>query len=214
LFFALTGLRKDNRMCPADTPDAEVTIAELQALAHDVVMTTRANAASAEKAEPGARAGPDIPPLPPGTTLDLTHPTIQLPNVPEFKIPDHLRVASGSAVIGPGSLTTEDWIVIAKNNNFLRAYTLADPPDEQGDPPRAATLALDYMVPTSADFYEDMHLESSVLTEVTYSSATASYVRAGFDTQSASLSIPTQPLHSNGNARRGRQGPRARRRYI
>jgi hypothetical protein len=190
LFFALTGLRKDNRMCPADTPDTEVTIAELQALAHDVVMTTRANAASAEKAEPGAWAGPDIPPLPPGTTLDLTHPTIQLAGVPEFKIPDSLSVSSGSAVIGPGSLSTGDWIVIAKNNNLLRAYTLDDPPNDQGDPPTATTLALDYVVPTSADFFVDMHLQSSVLSEVTYSSATASYVRSGFDTQSASLSIP------------------------
>jgi hypothetical protein len=152
-----------------------------------VASVTEANANAAESGVSGPTVG--IPPLPPGTTLDLTHPTIQVSNV-EFKIPDHLSVASGSAVIGPGSLTTEDWIVIAKNNNFLRAYTLADPPGEQGDPPRAATLALDYMVPTSADFYEDMHLQSSVLSEVTYSSATASYVRAGFDTQSASLSIP------------------------
>ncbi len=134
--------------------------------------------------------GPAIPSLPPGTTLDLTHPTTPAPSVPDFKIPDILSVTSTSAVIGPGSLSTEDWIVIAKNNNLLRAYTLDDAPDDQSDPPRATTLALDYVVPRGADFCVDMHLESDVLSEVTYSSATASYVRSGFDTQSASLSIP------------------------
>jgi hypothetical protein len=132
-----------------------------------------------------------IPKLPPGATLDLTLPTIQLPDVPEFKIPDLLSVpGGGSAVIAPGSLSTEDWIVIAKNNNILRAYTAGDPPDEQSDPPTATTLALDYVVPKYADFFEDMHLRSEVRSEVTYSGATASYVRAGFDKQSASLSIP------------------------
>jgi hypothetical protein len=142
--------------------------------------------------DPAPQTAPGIPKLQPGTTLDLTHPTIQVSGVPEFKIPDLLSVPSGpgSPVIGPGYLSTEDWIVIAKNNNLLMAYTLGDPSDEQSEPPRATTLALDYMVPTSADFVEDMHLQSRVLSEVTYSSATASYVRAGFDKQSASLSIP------------------------
>jgi hypothetical protein len=134
-----------------------------------------------------------IPELPPGTTLDLTHPTIRLDGVgvPEFTIPNILSVPGGaSAVIAPHSLTTGDWIVIARNNNLLRAYTLGDPRNEGDDPPTADELALDYVVPESAAFFVDKHLISEVRHEVTYSSTTASYVRAGFDKQSASLSIP------------------------
>src|SRR5262249_23469577 len=73
---------------------------------------------------------------------------------------------------------------------LLRAYTLDDAPDDDSDPPRAEELALDYMVPRSADFFVDRHLRGIVRKEVTYSASTASYVRAGFDKQSASLSIP------------------------
>jgi hypothetical protein len=140
---------------------------------------------------PSSDPRPGIPSLPPGTTLDLTHPTMVIPGVPPFEIPAVLSVpGGGSNPIAPGSLSTGDWIVIAKNNNLLRAYTLGDPANENADPPRAKTLALDFMVPESEAFLEDKHGKSDVRQEVTYSSATASYVRAGFDKQSASLSIP------------------------
>jgi hypothetical protein len=139
----------------------------------------------------GGSGSGGIPPLPAGTTLDLTHTTFQFDNIPPFEIPAVLSVSDGgSEVVSPHSLKTEDWIVIAKNNNILRAYTLGDPPNERADPPTAKILALDYVVPEGADYLVDLHLESEVLHEVTYSSATASYVRAGFDEQSASLSIP------------------------
>jgi hypothetical protein len=139
---------------------------------------------------PGSGGTMGIPPLPPGTTLDLTHLTQKVSGV-EFRIPDALSVnSSGPGGISPNSLSTGDWIVLAKNNNFFRAYTLDDPGNDQGEPPRATTLALDYFVPTSEDFLQAMHLIGRTEAAVAYSSATASYVRAGFDTQSASLSIP------------------------
>jgi hypothetical protein len=98
---------------------------------------------------PNPQPGPERPPstgsgtstggfpkLPPGTTLDLTNPTVKLPDVPEFTIPGILSVPSSeSAVIAPGSLSTGDWIIIARNNDLLRAYTLdnpGDPPDPKG----------------------------------------------------------------------------------
>jgi len=178
----------------------EVTKDVIERLVEDKPLAAKlvASATALNDLRPGPNPQPiggsgsvGIPPLPPGTTLDLTHPTIQLPGVAEFKIPDLLSVPSShSAVINPHSLTTGDWIVIARNNNLLRAYTLDDPPGGRGDPPRAKELALDYMVPESAAFLEDKHLISEVRQEITYSAATASYVRAGFDKQSASLSIP------------------------
>jgi hypothetical protein len=178
----------------SDTPATDAELAALQALASDVSTTTHANATSAAaaisvwQADPSSTVG--IPKLPPGTTLDLTHPTINVPSVGEFTIPAILSVPSGgSEPIAPHSLKTEDWIVIARNNNLLRAYTLGAP-NERDDPPRATELALDYMVPENTAFIVDKHLESTVRHEVTYSSATASYVRAGFDKQSAGLSIP------------------------
>jgi hypothetical protein len=53
-----------------------------------------------------------IPPLPHGTTLDLTHPTIRVPNLPEFTVPAVLSVgATSAAVVSPTSLTPEDWVM-------------------------------------------------------------------------------------------------------
>ena len=123
-----------------DTQATDAELADLQALAGDVSTTTRANvtrvvaATSAWEADPASTPG--IPNLPPGTTLDLTHPTVKLPDVPEFTIPGILSVPSSeSVVIAPGSLSTGDWIIIARNNDLLRAYTLdnpGDPPDPKG----------------------------------------------------------------------------------
>jgi len=177
----------------------EVTKDVIERLVEDKPLAAKlvASATALNDLRPGPNPQPiggsgsvGIPPLPPGTTLDLTHPTHKVSGV-EFRIPDALSVDStGTGGVSPNSLSTGDWIVLAKNNNFFRAYTLDDPGNNQGEPPRATTLALDYFVPTSDDFLQAMHLIGRAESAVAYSSATASYVRAGFDTQSASLSIP------------------------
>ena len=71
-----------------DTQATDAELAALEALASDVSTTTRANVTRAAPAisawESDPASTPGISNLPPGTTLDLTHPTIQLPDVPEF----------------------------------------------------------------------------------------------------------------------------------
>jgi hypothetical protein len=161
----------------------------LQALAKDVVATTRANATSAEKIRsPGS--GPAIPTLPPKTQLDLSQPTVSVPNVPEFTIPAVLSVSADStAITHPGDLTQGDWLIIARNSHILYAYTMGNVSDD-GEPPQARKAALDWMVPDSTDFMVPLELGASVLSKVTYTAETASYVRAGFDKQQASAGFP------------------------
>jgi hypothetical protein len=83
LFSATSGLRR------GEVPDSELEA--LKAQAKDFVARTTANVTKAEGAisawEADPASTPGIPNLPPGTTLDLTHPTVKLPDVPEFTIP-------------------------------------------------------------------------------------------------------------------------------
>ena len=68
-----------------------------------------------------------IPTLPPKTKLDLSQPTVNVPDVPEFKIPAVLSVAADSiAVTHPGNLTQGDWLIIARNSRILYAYTMGN----------------------------------------------------------------------------------------
>src|SRR5260370_32238121 len=72
---------------------------------------------------PGPRAG--IPSLPPGTTLDLSQPTVKVPDIPEFTIPAILSVdANTTAITHPGDLTQGDWLIIARNSQIRSAYTM------------------------------------------------------------------------------------------
>ena len=166
----------------------------LRTLAREVVATTRANAASAEKIAPPesgpAEPRPGIPSLPPKTKLDLSQPTVSAPDVPEFTIPAVLSVSAESAAIThPGDLTQADWLIIARNTRILYAYTMGNTADD-GEPPQARKAALDWMVPDSTDFMVPLELGASVLSKVAYTAETASYVRAGFDKQQASAGFP------------------------
>ena len=166
----------------------------LQALAKDVVATTRANATEAEKISPPgsgpSEPRPAIPTLPPKTKLDLSQPTVSAPDVPEFTVPAVLSVRADSiAITHPGDLTQGDWLIIARNSRILYAYTMGSVSDD-GEPPQARKAALDWMVPDSTDFLVPLELGASVLSKVTYTADTASYVRAGFDKQQASAGFP------------------------
>jgi hypothetical protein len=137
---------------------------------------------------PGPRAG--IPPLPPKTKLDLSQPTVDVPNIPEFSIPAMLSVnADTVAITHPGDLTQGDWLIIARNSRILYAYTMGTV--SGGDePPQATKAALDWMIPDSLDFLVPLELGATVEAEVTYTAETASYVRAGVDKQQASVGFP------------------------
>ncbi|MFO1154226.1 MAG: MAC/perforin domain-containing protein [Rhodospirillales bacterium] len=140
--------------------------------------------------QPGVRPGAGIPTLPPKTKLDLSQPEVNAPDIPEFKIPAVLSVAADSvAVTHPGNLTQGDWLIIARNSRILYAYTMGSISDDD-EPPQAGKAALDWMVPDSTDFMVPRELSASVLSKVTYTAETASYVRAGFDKQQASVGFP------------------------
>jgi MAC/Perforin domain len=133
---------------------------------------------------------PAIPSLPPKTKLDLSQPTVNVPDIPEFTVPAMLSVsADTTAVTHPGNLTQGDWLIIARNSRILYAYTMENAPDD-GEPPQARRAALDWMVPDSTDFLVPLELGATVLSKVTYTAESASYVRAGFDKQQASVGFP------------------------
>jgi hypothetical protein len=128
--------------------------------------------------------------LPPRTKLDLSQPTVKVPEVPEFTVPAVLSVgADTAAVTHPGDLTQGDWLIIARNARLLYAYTMGNA-SEDGEPPQARKAALDWLVPASTDFMVPLELGASVLSKVAYTAETASYVRAGFDRQQASAGFP------------------------
>lgn len=130
-----------------------------------------------------------IPKLPPGTTLDLTLPTITIPNYPKFSIPAGLGV-SASAIIAsdPMGLTQEQWMVIAKRTEVLLAYTM-EKVEKGSNPRQAIRAALDWMVPEASTYFRT-GMTGTVSTAVVYSEETASYVKAGFNKQSASFGCP------------------------
>lgn len=132
-----------------------------------------------------------IPKLPPKTVLDLSQPTVKVPDIPEFTIPSILSVAANTtAITHPGDLTQGDWLIVARNSRILYAYTMGEVKVSGAEPPQSEKAALDWMVPDSIDFRVPMELEADVMTEVTYTAETASYVRAGFDKQQASAGFP------------------------
>ena len=98
--------------------------------------------------------------------------------------------ANSIAVTHPGNLTQGDWLIIARNSRILYAYTMGNVPDKDDEPPQAEKAALDWMVPDSMDFLVPLELGATVTSEVTYTAETASYVRAGFDKQQASVGFP------------------------
>lgn len=132
-----------------------------------------------------------IPALPLRTVLDLSQPTVKAPNVPEFIIPSMLSVrADETAVTLPTSLETGDWLIIARNNRLLYAYTMGAISKSGDPPPQALKAALDWVVPDTLDFLVPRALEGDVKSETTYTAESASYVEAGFDKQQASASFP------------------------
>ena len=177
--------------------DAELQA--LKALAKEVATATAEETAKTEEMSPpvprtrsgsGGGSGPGVPKLPPKTQLDLSQPTVSAPSVPDFTIPPVLSVAADStAVVSPANLTQLDWLVVARNSRILYAYTMGEV-GEDGEPPQARRAALDWLVPDSNDFMESMELQAKVLSAVTFTAETASYVRAGFDKQQASAGFP------------------------
>ena len=100
-----------------------------------------------QPSRPGTWAGPGIPPLPAKTVLDLSKPTVSAPGVPEFKIPEIMRVTGdGTAVTAPSQLTQGDWLALAWNSSILKAYTMGKV-FGKSPPPQAESTALDWMVP-------------------------------------------------------------------
>lgn len=115
---------------------------------------------------------------------------MKVPDIPEFTIPAILSVdANTTAITHPGDLTQGDWLIIARNSRILYAYTMGTVSGDD-EPPQATKAALDWMVPETRDYLVPLELGATVVSEVTYTAETASYVRAGVDKQQASVGFP------------------------
>ena len=140
---------------------------------------------------PGARTRGRKSPLFRRRPSWISHkPTVKVPDVPEFKIPDMLSVTANSiAVTHPGNLLRATGSSSRAISVILYAYTMGVP-GKDGEPPQADKAALDWMVPDSMDFLVSLEDRAKVTSEVTYTAETASYVQAGFDKQQASVGFP------------------------
>jgi hypothetical protein len=127
----------------------------------------------------------EIPEIPSGTAVDLTLQKIAIDNVPPFSIPRALSVeASNATQVNPTNISKEDWMILARMWDITRAYTNTNVLDENGNPEKASKVASDWVVPTGA--YFSPVATATVESEVAYSEATASFVKAGFDKETAS----------------------------
>jgi hypothetical protein len=128
---------------------------------------------------------PDIPTLPTGTELNLSPPEkIEAPDGVTFKLPDDFSVQPDDKPIeDPADLTPEDWKHLATKTGMRRAYHMTDFDADEENPPQSKLEALDWVDRPSRDFMESATGASSVSAKLTYSENTASYVRAGFDTE-------------------------------
>ena len=129
---------------------------------------------------------PDIPPLPPGATFDLSLQKLTAPGDVTFSIPTELQVsADGKEVFAPTSLTPEQWIVVARNSCMLYGRRM-----DGSRPATASYPVLHWKVPTTTAFVRSEHLAAEVKSELTYTEGCGNYVRQGFSKISASVSVP------------------------
>ena len=123
-----------------------------------------------------------LPDLPPRTPLDLSSQTLKLPDGKEFTLPTELSTQQSSTPIdSPEDLTQEDWMFLARKVKLLRGFLV-----DHDEPEMAPKPVLRWMLPDS-DFFTDDTGHSGVDSSVSYTEATTKYVKAGFDTESASF---------------------------
>lgn len=121
------------------------------------------------------------PKLPAGTVLDLSAPQHTFKDI-TFSIPTQLKVDSTKdVVISPASLAINDWITIAINTNLLHGWLMY----KEG-PTSAQSHVLNWKVPGNNDFFTSEQWRGDATIEVAYSDEKHSYVKSGFDTESAS----------------------------
>jgi hypothetical protein len=134
------------------------------------------------------KSPPSIPDLPAGTTLDLALSEISAPDVPAFTLPAELSVQASDAtlVMSPDKLAPSDWMLLAKNSKLLYAYTMENFSDKDPFPPQGFHPVLFWKVQANTDFFRSEILGASIGSALTYTQETANYVRAGFDSESAS----------------------------
>ncbi|SDF31914.1 MAC/Perforin domain-containing protein [Bradyrhizobium brasilense] len=137
----------------------------------------------AQSNKPKKSAVEPMPPpdLPAGTTFDLTAPVLQHADV-EFRVPSALSVDRGEAAVLPTDIKPEEWMVIAFNSKLIYGYDMRGPA-----PARPREPVLYWKVPAAnASFMRNEQDHARVTSSVTYTSESSTYVRAGFDKETAS----------------------------
>lgn len=158
-------------------------VADVDDAAIDLLVTEKGTA-NRLKADLARRAEPVVPPdLPPGTALDLSKPQVTSADGVTFTVPTALSVSrSADAIQSPMALQNSDWVVIARNAALLYGFRMDGPA-----PVRARRSVLEWVVPERIDFARSEMFQARVESAVTYTEETASYVRAGFDKQTATV---------------------------
>ncbi|MCV2393752.1 hypothetical protein OEB99_05470 [Actinotalea sp. M2MS4P-6] len=156
-------------------------VADVDEAAIDHLVTEKGTA-NRLKADLARRAEPMVPPdLPPGTALDLSKPQVTSADGVTFTVPTALSVSrSSDAIQSPMALQNSDWVVIARNAALLYGFRMDGPA-----PVRARRSVLEWVVPERIDFARSEMFQARVESAVTYTEDTASYVRAGFDKETA-----------------------------
>lgn len=144
-----------------------------------------------EVPSPKAPAKPlAVPQLPAGTAVNL--PAMGQNVVSRNNIAFHLPPVIGAARTGqpiesPLELTGADWMLTARRTNLLFGFRMDRTPDEGIRPPRPV---LDWMIPNDGAFMRPEDGAATVRTSVSYTEDASSFVRMGFNSQTATAAWP------------------------
>ncbi|HEY2191672.1 MAG TPA: hypothetical protein VGH76_05125 [Actinomycetospora sp.] len=125
------------------------------------------------------------PALPPKTPVDLSRPEAELPDGTTFTFPDSVDTsAEKTAIIDPTSLTADDWLVVARRNDLLVGWDMSD-----HEPAQANSPVLLWMIsPENPPFVKSQVGRAEISTSVVFDASSATYVKTGFNTQTATAS--------------------------
>lgn len=130
-----------------------------------------------------------VPDLPAGTPLDLSRPTLESPTGVRFQLPTDLSPGrTGGPVQNPMEVPIAEWMIIAKRTQMLFGFRMDRIP-APGWTLVAPSPVLDWKVPGTWSFVRPEN-RAEVSTSVHFTEEASTFVRAGFNQQTATAAWP------------------------
>ncbi len=132
---------------------------------------------------------PAIPDSAVGQPLDLElgKAKVDVENGDQFSVPTELSTKAGNDDVQTANeLTRKDWLFLAVDSNML--YGLDMNRENPNDPFAVPKRVLRWVIPRDKQFFRTLHQSADVRSVLKLTEHSASYARAGFESESASAS--------------------------